>query len=199
MKLEAQNGPISEPNVVLVNDSDVEIGLVGKTGCHATPSQLHRAFSIFIFDNQRRLILQQRQAEKMTWPGHWSNTCCSHAVPGEQLLTSASRRLLDELGFTCALRHLFTFQYQAVYNDSCGENEIDHVFAGAYTGPLVPNCAEVSAVRFVEPRELLLDIQLSPQKYTPWLRLSLPRVLQMCTTVCTHSRDTAESSTGQQC
>jgi isopentenyl-diphosphate delta-isomerase len=168
---------MSVRDLILVNDADEEVGVAEKVACHATPARLHRAFSIYVFDYRHRLMIQRRQVGKLTWPGYWSNTCCSHAVPGEALLYSGSRRLEEELGFTCQLTHLFTFRYQAAYDHSWGENEIDHVFAGVYSGEIVPNRTEVSDVRLVEPRELLLDVSCSPDRYTPWFRLSLPRVL----------------------
>ena len=101
--------------LILVDDQDREIGFKPKTDCHMGKGVLHRAFSIFVFNSDNELLLQQRALSKMLWPGFWSNTCCSHPRRGEVLGVAVARRLAQELGFTCPLVYLYKFKYHAQF------------------------------------------------------------------------------------
>ena len=96
--------------LILVDDHDREIGFKAKADCHTGKGVLHRAFSIFVFNSDNELLLQQRSPSKMLWPGYWSNTCCSHPRRGEAMATAVTRRLEQELGFTCPLEYLVQVQ-----------------------------------------------------------------------------------------
>lgn len=167
--------------IILVNRKDTDIGWEEKDACHRIPTKLHRAFSIFIINEQGHMLIQKRASVKKTWPGYWSNACCSHPRKGEDLSEAAPRRLQEELGFTCPLHHIFTFRYKADYSAEFGENEIDHVFIGQYNGMLRPNEDEIQEWRFISIEELVLDVHSNPETYTPWFKKALPRVAQYIT------------------
>lgn len=163
--------------LILVDKNDKEIGFAGKEECHLIPAKLHRAFSLFIFNSKKQMLLHKRSSTKKTWPGFWTNACCSHPRKGESLEVATHRRLKEELGFDCDLRYLFTFQYESKFDDKYGENEVDHVFLGLYDGSVKPNRDEVEDWEFVSVDELKKDIIKNPKKYTPWFKIALDRVI----------------------
>ncbi|MBI5347324.1 MAG: isopentenyl-diphosphate Delta-isomerase [Candidatus Aenigmarchaeota archaeon] len=163
--------------LILVDSKDNEVGYEEKEKCHITPTKLHRAFSVFIFNSKGQMLIQKRSSKKNTWPGFWTNTCCSHPRKGEQLEDAVVRRLKEELGISCALEEIFKFEYKADYDKKWGENEVDHVFVGTYDGPIKPNKAEVEAFRFVDVDQLKKDVKNNPGKYTPWFKTALEKVL----------------------
>ena len=165
-----------EDYVVLVNERDEEVGVREKLQAHVDGA-LHRAFSVFVFDDEGRLLLQQRHPDKYHSGGLWSNTCCSHPRPGESVGEAALRRLHEEMGFGCALAPLFGFVYKARLGDLY-EHEYDHVLIGHYAEAPVPNAAEVAAWRWVRPAELQASVAAEPHAYTYWFRLALGRVLE---------------------
>ncbi|HOE17762.1 MAG TPA: isopentenyl-diphosphate Delta-isomerase [Syntrophorhabdaceae bacterium] len=164
--------------LIIVDKNDNEIGYGEKDECHVHPARLHRAFSIFIFNSKGEMLIHKRSGSKKTWPGYWTNACCSHPRKGEGLEEATTRRLQEELGFTCPLTCLFSFYYKADYDSTYGEHEIDHVFAGKYDGDVRPDRNEVEEFAFVLTDALLEDVQRSPQKYTPWFKKALPKVLE---------------------
>ena len=166
--------------VVLVDEKDNEIGVEEKYAAHHIvtefyPAKLHRAFSIFILDDRGQLLIQKRNHGKITWPGFWSNSCCSHPRPNEPIELAAQRRLEEELGFTCDVDFLFKFQYEAEYSQDWGENEVNHVFLGYHNGSVHPNPQEVDDFAFVDMYELLKDIKANEHTYTPWLQICFER------------------------
>ena len=168
-----QNGTHEE--VVLVNERDEAIGTMEKQEAHRK-GLLHRAFSIFLFDAEGRLLLQQRAAEKYHSASLWTNTCCSHPRPGEELALAAARRLHEEMGQTAVLEPRFTFTYRAEVGNGLIEHELDHVFFGRATTDPVPDPAEVQAWRYVDMDELRLEMETYPERFTTWLRICLPLV-----------------------
>lgn len=165
----------TEP-LILVDAEGREIGHASKADCHDGHGILHRAFSLFVFNERGELLLQQRSAGKRLWPGYWSNSCCSHPRKGEDMREATQRRLQQELGFRCALRYLYTFEYQADYGDLGAEHELCSVFLGRTAAPVRVNRNEVSAWRHVSPAELDREIQEDPDRFTPWLRLEWQRL-----------------------
>ena len=129
--------------VILVNESDNEIGVMEKMDAHHKPI-LHRAFSVFIFNSKGEMLLQQRASHKYHSAGLWTNACCSHPRPGENIQVAASRRLEEEMGFSTNLVKTFDFIYQASFGNGLHEYEYDHVFMGRYDGKISPNPEEVS-------------------------------------------------------
>lgn len=162
--------------LILVDEQDNIRGHLDKAACHEGEGILHRAFSIFLFDENGRLLLQQRSADKPLWGGYWSNTVCSHPRKGESYETATKRRLADELGIQADLVYLFRFQYQATFRDVGSENEVCSVFIGRFNGPLNANETEVSAVRWMDPDELDEWIRMEPDELTPWFRMEWERI-----------------------
>ena len=129
--------------MILVDSDDNVIGCDEKEACHLVPAKLHRAFSIFIVNSKGEMLIHRRSSLKKTWPGFWTNACCSHPRKDESLEEATGKRLFFEMGFTCPLTYLFHFEYKADYDGVYGENEVDHVFLGFYDGPVNPNRDEV--------------------------------------------------------
>lgn len=158
-------------DLILVNEQDQEIGTRTKKECHAGQGMLHRAFSIFTFNADGELLLQQRGTDKPLWPGYWSNTCCSHPRRGETMEDAVSRRLYQELGFECPLHYLYKFKYHAQYETVGSEHEYCWVYYGRYDGPVDPNMAEIASWRFISIPELEQELDGQAERFTPWFKL----------------------------
>lgn len=161
--------------VVLVNERDEAIGTMEKMEAHQK-GELHRAFSIFIYNSRGEMLLQQRAASKYHNGGLWTNACCSHPYPGEAIEMAASRRLMEELGFTTPLKKIFNFTYKANFSNGLTEYEFDHVFFGVYDGEIKPDHKEVMAVKFVTPSELKDNLKMHPASYTAWFKIAFPKI-----------------------
>jgi isopentenyl-diphosphate delta-isomerase len=162
----------AEERVVLVDADDHEIGTEAKLRAHET-GVLHRAVSVFVFDANRRLLMQRRADGKYHSAGRWSNTCCSHPRPGESPLAAAGRRLMEEMGIECELRPAFSFIYRADLGNGLIEHELDHVFVGTFGGAPRPNANEVQAWGWMALPSLIADCRERPEQYTAWLPLAL--------------------------
>lgn len=167
---------IEEEEVILVNTNDEVIGTMPKLEAHLQ-GKLHRAFSIFIFNASKQLLLQQRALNKYHSPGEWTNTCCSHPKPGEETTDATVRRLQEEMGMECKMEPVFSFLYEAEVGDGLIENEYDHVYFGTSDNLPQPNAEEVSAFRYVDMEELKADLIEHPENYTAWLKISFEQVL----------------------
>jgi isopentenyl-diphosphate delta-isomerase len=161
--------------VVLVNEQDEQLGTMEKMEAHRSP-HLHRAFSVFLFNSQGKMLLQQRAFKKYHSPGLWTNTCCSHPRPGEETEAAALRRLHEEMGISTSIHHAFSFVYQAQFDNGLMEHEFDHVFIGQYNGAIAPNEAEVAGYCFKALEEIKADIAVKPQYYTEWFKIALPQL-----------------------
>ncbi len=161
--------------VVLVNENDEEMGAMEKMEAHKK-ALLHRAFSVFIFNNKGEMLLQQRATHKYHSPGLWTNACCSHPQPGEETTDAAIRRLQEEMGFAIPVIKVFSFVYKAEFDNGLTEHEFDHVFAGEYEGPVLFNIDEVQDVCYKTMQEISHSLQTHPQKYTTWFQLAFPRI-----------------------
>ena len=162
--------------LVLVDELDREIGRRSKGECHAGSGMLHRAFSIFIFNERAELLLQKRSPDKPLWPGYWSNTCCSHLRVGESMEQAVSRRLVEELGFECPLTYLYKFKYHAQYGAVGAEHEYCWVYFGRYDGAVTPNESEVADWRFVDIGSLEGELTVSPEQFTPWFKMEWAQI-----------------------
>ena len=165
-------------DVILVDEADRPVGTAPKLAAHEDGGRLHRAFSVFIFDPAGRMLLQRRAAGKYHFGGLWTNACCSHPRPGQPLVDCARARLRHELGIDVPLEERFSFVYRA-QDPASGltEHEFDHVLVGRFEGPPQPHPDEVDAWEWVEPAALLDDVRCRPERYTPWFRLVLERVI----------------------
>jgi isopentenyl-diphosphate delta-isomerase len=166
---------MKEDEVVLVNESDEPVGRMGKMEAHQR-GLLHRAFSIFIFDSKGRMLLQQRSGEKYHGAHLWTNACCSHPFPDEGIDDAAQRRLKEELGFTTALKKIFSFTYYAKVENNLIEHEFDHVFAGEYENEIHPNGNEVAAYTYESMEEIKRNISSCPEKFTSWFKIAFPKI-----------------------
>ncbi len=162
--------------LILVDADDRVRGYASKAACHNGHGDLHRAFSLFVFNPQGALLLQQRSPGKRLWPGFWANSCCSHPRRGESMAQATQRRLLQEMGMQCDLRYLFKFEYQADYPGLGAEHELCSVYVGQTAAPVAANRSEVAAWRFISPTELDAEIIEHPQHFTPWLHLEWERL-----------------------
>lgn len=156
--------------LILVDADDNDIGHLSKAACHDGGGVLHRAFSLFLFNDSGELLLQQRSRAKRLWPGYWSNSCCSHPRRGETLAVATRRRLMDELNFETELEYVYRFVYEARYGNAGSENELCHVYLGRTTDSLRPNDSEIEAIRFIPADELDRELDGQPELYTPWFR-----------------------------
>jgi isopentenyl-diphosphate delta-isomerase len=166
---------MKEESVILVNENDETLGQMEKMEVHRK-GLLHRAFSIFIFDEAGKMLLQQRAAVKYHGALLWTNTCCSHPFPGEEVKQAAFRRLKEEMGFKAPLRHLFSFTYRAEVENGLIEHELDHVFAGIYEGKIFPDPTEVADFRYESMDSLEKEMLDEPEKFTTWFRIAWPKI-----------------------
>jgi isopentenyl-diphosphate delta-isomerase len=154
--------------LILVDADDNDIGSLSKAQCHDGPGVLHRAFSLFLFNDAGELLLQQRAPDKRLWPGFWSNSCCSHPRRGETMEVATGRRLRDELNVETTLEYIYRFQYSARYGDAGSENELCYVYLGRIASDVRPNDSEIAAIRFVSPRQMSEELERFPERITPW-------------------------------
>ncbi len=164
--------------IVLVDSDDKPIGFEEKDKCHSGDGKLHRAFSIFVFNDKKQLLIQKRSKEKMLWGGFWANTCCSHPRKGEKMEEAVHRRLEEEFGFDCELKESFDFIYKAKFKNIGSEHELDHVFVGFHNGRVKANPKEVAEWKWIDRDELRRDLKNNPDKYAPWFTLSIDEVLK---------------------
>ena len=161
--------------VILVDEDDVEVGLMGKMEAHQK-GLLHRAFSIFIFNQKGEMLLQQRSLRKYHSGGLWTNACCSHPKPNEHIMDAAHRRLKEEMGFDTELVRAFQFKYKADFNNGLTEHEIDHVFVGYYDGKIEYNFDEVEAFAYRSMERIDASLPEYTEFYTEWFVIALPKI-----------------------
>jgi isopentenyl-diphosphate delta-isomerase len=165
-----------EEKLILVDETDQEIGTEEKLKTHQE-GRLHRAFSIFIFNSKRELLLQKRSSSKYHSPGVWTNTCCSHPRPGETIEEASHRRLKEEMGFDTELKEIFSFIYRHEFENGLIENEFDHALIGFYDDEVSFNKGEVEEVMWVKQDKLKEMVENNPKAFSAWFLLSYERVL----------------------
>ena len=164
-----------EQQVILVNEKDEMTGTAGKMEAHQK-GLLHRAFSVFVFNSKGEMLLQQRAINKYHSGGLWTNACCSHPIPGEEIQDAAKRRLKEELGFEIPIKKSFDFVYKANFDNGLIEFEFDHVFIGEYEGPVPYNKDEVMDICY-KPMAAIRDaLKDHPKIYTAWFHLAFPEI-----------------------
>ena len=166
----------SEAELILVDEEDRTVGYRSKAGCHDRDGLLHRAFSVFVFNRQGEVLLQQRAAGKRLWPLYWSNSCCSHPRRGESMEEAVHRRLAQELRISCSLRFLYKFQDRAAFESAGSEHELCSVYVGRSDDQVHANATEINDCRFVPPDGLDRELETNPDAFTPWFKLEWPRV-----------------------
>ena len=159
-----------EERVILVNENDDPIGTMPKMEAHEK-AVLHRAFSVFIVNNNNEIMLQQRAHHKYHSPLLWTNTCCSHQREGETNIQAGTRRLFEEMGFVTDIKELFHFIYKAPFDNGLTEHELDHVLIGYYNEEPVINLDEVESWKWMKIEAIKLDMINNPDKYTVWFKI----------------------------
>ncbi|MBU2928498.1 isopentenyl-diphosphate Delta-isomerase [Winogradskyella psychrotolerans] len=159
-----------EEQVILVDENDNKIGLMPKMEAHEK-ALLHRAFSVFIFNDKNELMLQQRALHKYHTPGLWTNTCCSHQRDGESNLQAGERRLQEEMGFVTSLEEKTSFIYKAPFDNGLTEHEYDHIMVGYYNDNPNINPEEVANWKWMSLESVKADIAEHPQLYTAWFKI----------------------------
>lgn len=161
--------------LILVDSNDKPIGTEEKVKCHLPNGKLHRAFTILLFNREGKLLLTQRSMDKMLWPGDWDGTVASHPRQSETYVSSAERRLPEELGISCNLDYLFKFEYHVPYKNIGSENEVCGTLIGIVDDPTKIKLVkeEINDIKWITLDELLSDIKKSPQIYCPWMIVAL--------------------------
>lgn len=166
---------MTEEFLILVDENDNSIGFEEKVKCHLPKGKLHRAFTVLLFDKDGKLLLTRRSQSKMLWPGDWDGTVASHPRKSETYVSSAERRLPEEIGASCKLDYLFKFEYHVPYKDVGSENEICGTLIGhvseSFQTKLVED--EISEVKWSSSNELYSDMEKNPQIYCPWMVVAL--------------------------
>jgi isopentenyl-diphosphate delta-isomerase len=161
---------MKEEYVILVDENDRQIGVMPKLEAHKK-AVLHRAFSVFIFNDKNELMLQQRTLKKYHSPGLWTNTCCSHQREGESNIEAGKRRLQEEMGFVTDLRESISFIYKAPFDNGLTEHEYDHVLIGHYNDEPKIIEDEVANWKWIALDDVNTDLKTHPEHYTAWFKI----------------------------
>ena len=159
--------------VILVDEKDQVIGYMEKIQAHRE-ALLHRAFSIFIFNSKKELLLQQRAEHKYHSGNLWTNTCCSHPRKEETILQAANRRLEEEMGMFCSLEKVYSFIYKSPYENGLTEHELDHVLIGYSDNLPKINLEEVKNYVYKDLQTVAKEIEETPKLYTSWFKITFP-------------------------
>ena len=164
--------------LILVDGADRVLGYENKLAAHLGRGVLHRAFSIFLFTDDDKVLLQQRSGEKPLWPLFWSNSCCSHPRRGESYQQATHRRLREELAIDAELLYLYKFQYHAQFGDLGAEHELCSVFVGKVAGPVAidVNPSEIADWRWFDCTETDRMVAEKPEYVTPWFVMEWQRL-----------------------
>ncbi|MBJ7221195.1 MULTISPECIES: isopentenyl-diphosphate Delta-isomerase [unclassified Brenneria] len=165
--------PLTE--VILVDQNDRPTGVMEKQKAHEK-GELHRAITVYIFNSQQQLLLQQRAEAKYHSGGLWSNTCCSHPAPGEDTLQAAHRRLYQEMGLRCALTPMFTLTYRLPLHNGLIEHELGHVYFGITDDVPQINPDEAAGYQYQSLEQIAQRMATSPEAFTSWFRLTFSRI-----------------------
>lgn len=167
------------PDEVVLLDEDAQpIGTADRLAVHGAHTPLHLAFSTYLVQADGELLVTRRALDKRTWPGVWTNSCCGHPRPGEDVAVAARRRIGQELGLavgelTLALPH---FRYRATDASGVVENEVCPVFVGRVDGTPDPDPAEVAQWRWVRWDDLERGVAATPWAFSPWAALQVPQL-----------------------
>ncbi|KAA8485807.1 isopentenyl-diphosphate delta-isomerase [Arcticibacter tournemirensis] len=164
--------------VILVDSSDQQLGKMEKLEAHRQ-GKLHRAFSVFLLNNNNEMLLQQRALGKYHSGGLWTNACCSHPRPGESTDDAALRRLREELGISCPLTMSFSFLYHVSLDKGMFEHEYDHVYTGRFSGTPDVNPEEVADWKFTSLETIDDDLEIRPYLYTHWFHIAYRRLREL--------------------
>ena len=161
---------MAQEKVILVNEKDEQIGLMEKIEAHEK-ALLHRAFSVFVFNDKNELMIQQRALSKYHSPGLWTNTCCSHQREGESNIEAGKRRLQEEMGFSTDLKDTISFIYKAPFDNGLTEHEFYHILVGYFEGEPNLNPDEVAEWKWMSLEAIEEDMRANPSIYTEWFKI----------------------------
>ncbi len=157
--------------VILVDSHDRCVGFMEKIDAHRGDAKRHRAISVFLFNAEGKLLVQQRSNRKIVGALQWANTCCGNVLRGETRKHCAYRRLRQELGITrVKIRKIDRFEYHIRCNNQCSEWEIDDIYVGYYDGDVIPNPEEVHATQWVDPKSFMENVLSGKNTYAPWVK-----------------------------
>ena len=164
-----------EEYVILVDKNDKPIGREEKVKCHLPNGKLHRAFTALLFDKEGKLLITRRSSSKMLWPGDWDGTVASHPRDSETYVSSAERRMPEEIGISCNFDYLFKFEYHVPYRDIGSENEICGTVLGVVDKSKKIDLVEeeISEIKFISSSELIKELKDKPQIFCPWMIIAL--------------------------
>jgi len=164
-----------EEYVILVDENDNPIGKEEKVKCHLPNGKLHRAFTALIFNNEGKLLLTKRSEGKMLWPNDWDGTVASHPRESETYVSSAERRMPEEIGIACKMNYVNKFEYHVPYKNIGSENEICGTLIGTVDGfdksSLIKD--EISEIKWISPDELKNELEQNRDAYCPWMAIAL--------------------------
>ena len=169
------SGDRMEEYVILVDQNDNPIGKEDKVKCHLPNGKLHRAFSALIFNSEGKLLLTKRSEGKMLWPNNWDGTVASHPRESETYVSSAERRMPEEIGIDCKVSYVNKFEYHVPYKDIGSENEICGTLIGTIdsfdNSRLIKD--EISDIKWINPDELKNELEQNRDAYCPWMAIAL--------------------------
>lgn len=168
---------MKEEKVILVNENDEQVGTMAKLEAHEK-GVLHRAFSVFVFNDSNELMIQKRASHKYHSPNLWTNTCCSHQRVGENNIEAGRRRLQEEMGFDTELKDTISFIYKAPFDNGLTEHEFDHILVGHYHHEPKINPDEVSDWKWMSLDNVKDDMQVHPELYTEWFKIIFDKFYQ---------------------
>ena len=169
------SGDTMEEYVILVDQNDNPIGKEDKVKCHLPNGKLHRAFTALIFNGEGKLLLTKRSEGKMLWPGYWDGTVASHPRESETYVSSAERRMPEEIGIVCKMNYMNKFEYHVPYKDIGSENEICGTLIGI-VDDFDETCLikdEISEIKWIDPDELKNELEQNMDVYCPWMVIAL--------------------------
>jgi len=162
--------------VILVDKNDNQIGIKEKILAHKD-ADLHRAFSIFLFNDNQELLIHQRAHDKYHSGGLWTNTCCSHPFPNESTINAGKRRLFEELGIKAELINLCSLIYKFPLDNHLTEHELDHILIGKFNEQSFNlDTNEIANIRFISKEDLQTEIRANPKKFTEWFKLIIEKI-----------------------
>jgi len=164
-----------EEYVILVDQNDNPIGKEDKVKCHLPNGKLHRAFTALIFNGVGKLLLTKRGDGKMLWPNYWDGTVASHPRESETYVSSAERRMPEEMGIDCKMKYVNKFEYHVPYKDIGSENEICGTLIGTIDSfdesSMIKD--EISEIKWINPDELKNELEHNRDVYCPWMVIAL--------------------------
>ena len=188
-ELDSSQLKMMEEMCLVVDDNDNAISSASKIDCHRGGGIRHRAFSVLIFDSENRLLMQQRAEEKITFPGIWANSCCSHPLDiefengdsKEGVIHASKRKMFQELGIPMEVseswdyHHIGRFEYSCRWDDEWIEHEIDHVLIVRANVELSINKNEIKETKWLNHKQIIEMLggenEWSNMIIAPWFRM----------------------------